>query len=139
MLWGGRSALPLPARSRSGVCTKVLSVRIPRGAVAIRSRRHRHAVQAPCGSERLPTASWRVEKLFGDIDLSSFYPIFSGYSHGEVFALLRDFELLARGDVGMHYRSVVNEASFKGAIAIASYALYPPGERLSKLFGLDNS
>lgn len=89
-----------------------------------------------CGNERLPTASWRVKKLFSGIDLPSVYPIFSGYSHGEVFTLLRDFESPARGNVGMHYRAVVNEDSFKGAVAVASYALYPPGERLSKLFGL---
>ena len=92
-----------------------------------------------CDSTRLPTASWRVNELFSGIDLPSVYPVFSGYSHGELFALLRDFELLARGDLGLHYRSVVNEDSFKGAVAVASYALYPPGERLSKLFGLDNS
>lgn len=92
-----------------------------------------------CGSERLPTASWRVEKLFSGIDLPSVYPVFSGYSHSELFTLLRDFELLARGDLGRHYRPVVNEDSFKGAVATASWALYPPGERLSKLFGLDTS
>jgi hypothetical protein len=91
-----------------------------------------------CGSERLPTPRKRVEMLFSGIDLPSVYPVFSGYSHGEVFALLRDFELLAQGDLGTHYRSVVNEDSFKGAVAVASYALYPPGEQLSRLFGLDN-
>jgi hypothetical protein len=91
-----------------------------------------------CDSERLPTASWRVEELFSGIDLPSVYKVFSGYSHGEVFALLRDFELPAQGDLGTHYRSVVNEDSFKGAVAVASYALHPPGERLSRLFGLDN-
>lgn len=92
-----------------------------------------------CGSERLPTASKRVEMLFSGIDLPSVYPVLSGYSHGELFTLLRDFELLTRGDLGAHYRSVVNEDSFKGAVAVASYALYPPGERLSKLFGLGDT
>jgi hypothetical protein len=92
-----------------------------------------------CGTERLPTASWRIKELFSGIDLPSIYPVFSGYSHGELFALLRDFELLTHGDLGMHYRAVVNEESFKGAVAVASYALYPPGERLSKLFGLDDA
>jgi hypothetical protein len=92
-----------------------------------------------CGTERLPTPSKRVEMLFGGIDLPSVYPVFSGYSHGEVYALLRDFELLTRGDIGTRYRSVVNKDSFQGAVAIASYAIFPPGERLSKLFGLDNS
>jgi hypothetical protein len=91
-----------------------------------------------CGSERLPTPSKRVEMFFSGIDLPSVYPDFSGYSHSEVFALLRDFELQAQGDLGTHYRSVVNEDSFKGTVAVASYALYPPGERLSGLFRPDN-
>lgn len=91
-----------------------------------------------CGSERLPTASWRVKELFSGIDLPSVYPLLSGYSHGELFALVREFEQVARGDLGTHYRSVLNEDSFKGAVAVASYALYPPGERLSELFGLDS-
>lgn len=89
-----------------------------------------------CGNERLPTASKRVEQLLSDIDLPSAYPIFSGYSHGELFALVRDFEQVALGGLGTHYRSVVTVDSFRGAVAVASYALYPPGERLSKLFGL---
>lgn len=88
------------------------------------------------GDERLPTASRRVMGLFGGIELPSVYPVFSGYSHGELFALLREFEHVAQGDLGPHYRSIVNEDSFKGAVAVASYALYPPGERLSELFGL---
>lgn len=92
-----------------------------------------------CDSERLPTARWRVEQLFKGIDLSSFYPIFSGYSHSELFTLLRDFEPLARGDLGMRYRSLVNEDTLKGVAAVASYALYPPGERLSEMFGLGDA
>lgn len=92
-----------------------------------------------CGSERLPTVSRRVLELFSGIDLPSVYPLFSGYSHGEPFALVREFERDARGDLGMHYRPVVNEDSFKSAVAVASYALHPPGQRLSELFGLDIS
>jgi hypothetical protein len=74
--------------------------------------------------------------MFADIDLPSVYPIFSGYSHGELFALLREFEQTVRGDLGPRYRSVTNETSFLGAVAVASYALHPPAERLMTLFGL---
>jgi hypothetical protein len=35
------------------------------------------------------------------------------------------------------YRPVVNEESFKGVVAMASYALHPPAERLTNLFGLN--
>ena len=91
-----------------------------------------------CGSQQLPTASWRVERMFSDIDLPSVYPIFSGYSHGELFALLREFEMAARG-LDVHYRPVVNEESFKGAVAVASYALHPPAERLIRLYGLSDA
>jgi hypothetical protein len=90
-----------------------------------------------CGSERLPTASYRVKDMFSGVDLTSVYPLFSGYSHGELFALWREFELIADNTLGVYYRPVVNAESFKGAVAIATYALYPPGERLSELFGLD--
>ncbi len=83
-----------------------------------------------CGEERLPTASWRVKEMFSDIDVPSIYALFSGYSHGELFVMLREFEQAARGNLGMHYRSIVNVESFKGAVAVASYALYPPAQRL---------
>jgi hypothetical protein len=92
-----------------------------------------------CEGERLPTASWRIKELFSGIDLPSAYPVLSGYSHGEIFTLLRDFELVAHGNLGAHYRPVVNQETFKGAVAVGSYALYPPAERLSKLFGLDDA
>jgi hypothetical protein len=75
--------------------------------------------------------------MFSGIDLPSVCPILSGYTHGELSALLREFDQMARGNLGMNYRSVVNEESFKGAVAVASYALYPPADRLRVLFGLD--
>lgn len=92
-----------------------------------------------CGNEMLPTASWRIKEMFADIDLPSVYALFSGYSHGELFALLREFERTVRGDLGTHYRSVTNQKSFIGAVAVASYALHPPAQRLVELFGLGRS
>jgi hypothetical protein len=92
-----------------------------------------------CGSERLPTASWRIKEMFADIDVPTVYPLFSGYSHGELFALLREFEYMVRGDLGSHYRSVTNQKSFMGAVAVASYALHPPAQRMIELFGLGRS
>jgi hypothetical protein len=92
-----------------------------------------------CGDERLPTASQRIREMFAEIDLPSVYPVFSAYSHGELFALLREFEQTVRVDLGPSYRSVTNETSFMGAVAVASYALHPPAERLIKLYGLGGS
>lgn len=89
-----------------------------------------------CGTERLSTATWLVKELFSGVDLASVYPIFSGYSHGELFALLREFELVSQGNFGAHYRGIVNEDTIKGAVAVAAYALYSPAERLSELYGL---
>jgi hypothetical protein len=63
----------------------------------------------------------------------SVYNLYSGYAHGYPFALGREHVQDA-----MRYQPLVNEDSFKGAVAVASYALYPPGARLSELFGLDS-
>jgi hypothetical protein len=81
-----------------------------------------------CGIEKLPSATDLIRGMFAKVDVPSVYNLYSGYTHGQRFALLREFE---QGS------PVINEESFKGAVAIASYALYPPGERLSDLFGLD--
>lgn len=91
-----------------------------------------------CGSERLPTASQRVRDMFSHLDAPAVYRILSGYSHGELFTLWREFELTASGNLGLHYRAIVNEQSFKGAVAMASYALHPSAYRLHLLFGLNN-
>ena len=89
-----------------------------------------------CGNEKLPSATCLVRGLFDKVDVPSVYNLYSGYTHGHPFALWREYTEEVVGNA-LRYRPLVNEESFKGAVAIASYALYPPGERLSKLFGLD--
>jgi hypothetical protein len=90
-----------------------------------------------CGGERLPTASYRVKEMLKDIDLPSVYQVFSGYAHGEPFALWREFELAMDGTQQLCRTPTINEQSFRNAVGIASYALHPPGYRLMTLFGLD--
>lgn len=102
-------------------------------AVPAWSRRDRTYV---CGNEQLPSATSLVRGLFDKVDVPSVYNLYSGYAHGHLFALRREHLQQTAGDV-MGYQPLVNEDSFKGAVAVASYALYPPGERLSELFGLD--
>jgi hypothetical protein len=89
-----------------------------------------------CGSERLPTPSYRVIAMFDGVDLPSVYRHFSGYSHGDPFVLWREFVLTAAGDTGPRYSPVINEDSFKGVVAVASYGLHPPAHRLIEAFGL---
>lgn len=88
-----------------------------------------------CGSERLPTASRRVQDMLEDIDVPSVYALFSGYSHGELFAHWREFTLAVDGAGQICPNPVINEQSFKTATGIASYALHPPAHRLVTLFG----
>ncbi|MGH3401314.1 MAG: DUF5677 domain-containing protein [Streptosporangiaceae bacterium] len=90
-----------------------------------------------CGSERLPTASYRVKAMLKDIDLPSVYPILSGYSHGELFALWREFEIAMDGTQQLCRVPTVNELSFRNAVGVASYALHPPANRLVTMFGLE--
>jgi hypothetical protein len=80
-----------------------------------------------CGSERLPTSSYRVRAMFDDVDLPSVYPHFSRYSHGDPFVLWREFALTAAYDAEPRYSPVINEGSFRNAVTVASYALHPPG------------
>jgi hypothetical protein len=87
-----------------------------------------------CGNEQLPSAASLVRGLFDMVDVPSVYNLYSGYAHGHAFALGREHV-----QDSMSYQPLVNEDSFKGAVAVASYALYPPGERLTELFGLDSS
>lgn len=89
-----------------------------------------------CGNEQLPSALSLVRGLFEKIDVPSVYNLYSGYAHGHSFALGREHAQEATDVLG--YQPLVNEDSFKGAVAMASYALYPPGARLSELFGLDS-
>jgi hypothetical protein len=83
-----------------------------------------------CGDEKLPSATALVRGLFDKVDVPSVYNLYSGYSHGQLFALGREFEPVT-SDHGIHYRLVTNEQSFKGAVAVASYALYPSASRRS--------
>jgi hypothetical protein len=89
-----------------------------------------------CGNEKLPSATRLVRGLFDAVDVPSVYNLYSGYAHGYPFALWREYAE-TNADGVLRYRPVVNEESFMGAVAVAAYALYPPGARLSKLFGLD--
>lgn len=89
-----------------------------------------------CGDQQLPTASHRVKAMFAAADVPSVYPLFSGYSHSEIYALWREFELSADESLGTVYKPILNEKSFEGITAIAIYALFPPAERLSMLYGL---
>jgi hypothetical protein len=90
-----------------------------------------------CGEERLETASRRVVAMFADVDVPSVYNLYSGFPHGELFALQQGFEVSGESDGLRYFRPVLTNDAFKGAVAIASYALYPPGARLAQLFGLD--
>jgi len=90
-----------------------------------------------CGSERLRSASRRVKYMFGEVDVAGVYNLYSAFSHGELFALWQGFEKTTEGSQHIHYRPAVNEESFKGAVAVASYALYAPAARAVSLFGLD--
>jgi len=92
-----------------------------------------------CGGQRLPTARYRVEQMFSAIDLSSVYPVFSGYSHGETFALWREFVLMAAESSQLRYSPVLNEDSFRGVVSVASYALHPAAYRFIAAFGLGES
>lgn len=89
-----------------------------------------------CGSEKLPSTTNLIGGMFDQVDVPSVYNLYSGYSHGMRFALRREYEELTGPDRGMYYCAVLNPESSKGAIAIASYALHPPAERLFRLFGL---
>jgi hypothetical protein len=90
-----------------------------------------------CEGERLESASRRVVAMFADVDVPSVYNLHSGYSHGELFALREGFEV-SYNDRGLpHARPLLSGEAFKQAVAVASYALYPPGHRLSALLGID--
>lgn len=92
-----------------------------------------------CGDQRLPTARYRVEQMFSGVDLPSVYPVFSGYSHGETYALWREFVLAAADESQTRYGPVLNEDSFRGVVAVAAYALHPPAYRFIVAFGLGES
>lgn len=91
-----------------------------------------------CGGEELPSATSLVRGLFDKVDVPSIYNLYSGYMHGQRFALLREFYRTMDGS-DIHYQPMVNTTSLDCVAAAAIYALYPPGERLSSLFGLDRS
>lgn len=86
-----------------------------------------------CGGEELPTVACLVKQMFAAVDLPSAYRVLSGYAHGELFVLWREFVRAA--DDSARCRPVVNEESFRGAVAVASYALHPPAYRMMRLYG----
>jgi hypothetical protein len=90
-----------------------------------------------CGGERLPTPSRRVKGMFEEVDVPSVYRIYSGFSHGELFALWQGYEIRADGRQADYYLPAINEQSFQGSVAVATYALSAAGYRAAKLFGLD--
>jgi hypothetical protein len=89
-----------------------------------------------CGEERLPTASRRVVAMFADIDVPSVYSLYSGFPHGELFALRQGFAPSSAGKGHPRFRTVVTDYAVKGVVAVASWALYAPAARLARLFGL---
>lgn len=90
-----------------------------------------------CGKERLMTPSRRVPAMFAEVDIPSVYHLQSGYPHGELFALRQGFELSDEGGCLPYVRPIQSAEAFKATVAVASYSLYPPGYRLSTLYGLD--
>ena len=77
--------------------------------------------------------------MFNEIDVPGVYNLYSGFSHGGSYALRQSFQETI-GPNGHHfYRPVVNEETIKGAVAMASWALYPPAARVTALFGLGQS
>jgi hypothetical protein len=80
-----------------------------------------------CGDERLATASRRVASMFVDVDVPTVYSLDSGFPHGELLALRQGFESSGHRAGFRHIRPIITDEAFKGAVAVASYALYPPG------------
>lgn len=91
-----------------------------------------------CGEQRLPSSSQRVIDMFSEIDVPSVYSLYSGFSHGEVYALRQAFHETTEPDGHHYYCPVINEEAVKGTVAMASWALYPSAFRFAILFGLDN-
>lgn len=92
-----------------------------------------------CGDQRLPSPWRRVVDMFEEIDVPGAYNYYSGFSHGEHYALQHAFEETIGLDGHHFYLPVVNEEAIKGAVAMASWALYPPAARVTTLFGLGQS
>jgi hypothetical protein len=88
-----------------------------------------------CGTERLPTATCRVRQMLADADVPSVYNLYSGFSHGVLFALWS--EILPRTTGGGRTIHVPSEETFKGTVSVASYALGQAGGRIAALYGLD--
>jgi len=92
-----------------------------------------------CGAERLETPSRRIPAMFAEVDAPNVYHLLSAYSHGKRFALCQGFQLSdekGRMPRVSLIRSPDSPDASKAAVAIASYALYSAGDRLSILYGL---
>lgn len=90
-----------------------------------------------CGTERLKSPSRRINDMFKEVDVPSVYNIYSGFSHGELFALWQGYEIGTDDRQADYYLPAINELSFQGAVSMVTYALSAAGYRAVKLFGLD--
>lgn len=88
-----------------------------------------------CGTQRLPTPSCRVPQMFAAVDVPSVYNLFSGFTHGELFALRRVFEPADIEGYAIRRKATSDEELFKGAVAVAVYALNETTYRLAAMFG----
>jgi hypothetical protein len=92
-----------------------------------------------CGSQRLPSPTYRVQMMFTEIDVPGIYNLYSGFTHGELYALWQAFEPGPRIDGHLHYFPAVAPEAFRGAVAVISWALYAIAARGMQLLGLDRS
>lgn len=104
--------------------------------MAVPARQRRSYV---CGTQQLPPISRRVIDMFREIDVPSVYGHYSAFSHGDVSALQQGFQETRAPDGHRFYRPVIDEDTIKGAVAAASWALYPPAYRATTLLGLGQS
>ncbi len=92
-----------------------------------------------CAGERLPTPTYRVQQMFAEVDVPGVYNLYSGFTHGELFALWQAFEPGPRIDGHLHYFPAVAEEAFGGVVAVAAWTLYAAAARGIRLLGLDRA
>jgi hypothetical protein len=88
-----------------------------------------------CGTQRLPTPSCRVRQMFDAVDVPSVYSLFSGFTHGELFALRQAFEVADIKRYAIRRKALSNEELFKCAVAVTAFALSGMACRLATMFG----
>jgi hypothetical protein len=97
-------------------------------------KRAAHGVYV-CGTQQLPTPSYRVTQMFDAVDLPSVYNLFSGFTHGELFALRQTFEVADIKRYAIRRKAPSNEELFKSAVAVTAFALNEMAYRLATMFG----